>query len=160
MLLTFNPRKWLCRPPSVLYREAKPPSEGNTKPFDLAIYLGRYSVLSAPQLLTQTIRTTKQMKIKQHLIDEAVRLTGIRKKDCAVIVDSILELIALGMISGESIAIRGLGEFSFYLRPAYIGHSPMTDAPLHFKATRIPKFKPSKMLRQRAAEAFRKETGE
>lgn len=95
------------------------------------------------------------MKIKKDMIEMAHRLTGIRKADCGVIVDSILELIAQSMISGEGTGIRGLGEFTSFVRPAFIGRNPKSGAPLPFKATRIPRFKPSTILRARAAEAYR-----
>lgn len=78
---------------------------------------------------------------------------GITKKDCALVVDGLLNAIKGALADHQNIEIRGFGTFKVRQRKSRMARNPRTGAPVHVPARVVPIFKPSKDLRSRVAEA-------
>ncbi|MDY0027363.1 MAG: HU family DNA-binding protein, partial [Lentimicrobium sp.] len=57
------------------------------------------------------------------------------------------DAVAGELKKGNSVDIAGFGSFSVAERAARTGRNPQTGAPLQIKASKVPKFKPGKGLR-------------
>jgi len=78
---------------------------------------------------------------------------GITKKDCALVVDGLLNAIKSALAQQENIEIRGFGTFKVRKRKARMARNPRTGEPVHVPARMVPVFKPSKDLREQVAAA-------
>lgn len=78
---------------------------------------------------------------------------GVTKKDCALVVDGLLNALKLAMTNGDNVEIRGFGTFKVRHRKSRVARNPRTGEPVQVPARVIPVFKPSKQLRTRVAEA-------
>lgn len=78
---------------------------------------------------------------------------GITKKDCALVVDGLLNAIKNALAEHQNIEIRGFGTFKVRERKARMARNPRTGDPVEVPARVVPVFKPSKDLRIQVAEA-------
>ena len=72
---------------------------------------------------------------------------GITKKDCALVVDGLLNAIKNALAQHEHIEIRGFGTFKVRERKTRMARNPRTGDPVEVPARAVPIFKPSKELR-------------
>ena len=72
---------------------------------------------------------------------------GITKKDCALVVDGLLNAIKKAMAEHSHIEIRGFGTFKVRKRRSRMARNPRTGDPVEVPARAVPIFKPSKELR-------------
>ncbi len=77
---------------------------------------------------------------------------GITKKDCALVVDGLLNAIKLAMAKHDNIEIRGFGTFKVRERKSRVARNPRTGERVEVPARMVPVFKPSKDLRERVEE--------
>jgi integration host factor subunit beta len=77
---------------------------------------------------------------------------GITKKDCALVVDGLLNAIKNALSAHENIEIRGFGTFKVRKRKSRMARNPRTGDPVEVPARVVPIFKPSKDLRQQVAK--------
>lgn len=77
---------------------------------------------------------------------------GITKKDCALVVDGLLNAIKSALAEQENIEIRGFGTFKVRKRKARMARNPRTGEAVEVPARLVPIFKPSKDLRAQVAE--------
>ena len=77
---------------------------------------------------------------------------GITKKDCALVVDGLLNAIKNAMADHEHIEIRGFGTFKVRERKTRMARNPRTGDPVEVAARPVPVFKPSKELRALVAD--------
>ncbi len=70
-------------------------------------------------------------------------------RDVELAVNCILEQMALALLEGERIEIRGFGAFSLHHRSARIGRNPKTGEPVNLPAKVAIHFKPGKEMRER-----------
>jgi len=73
---------------------------------------------------------------------------GIAKKNCAVTVDSVFEIIKQEMDRGHDIMISGFGKWSIKSKRARRGRNPQTGESIMIKARKVLTFKPSQILRK------------
>ncbi len=73
--------------------------------------------------------------------------TGTSKSDAASIIDSVFDTIAGGLKSGDSVQLVGFGSFSVADRAAREGRNPRTGETLQIAASKQPKFKAGKALK-------------
>lgn len=78
---------------------------------------------------------------------------GITKKDCALVVDGLLNAIKNALAEQENIEIRGFGTFKVRQRKARMARNPRTGEAVEVPARLVPIFKPSKDLRAQVAAA-------
>ena len=72
---------------------------------------------------------------------------GITKKDCAMVVDGLLNAIKNAMADHEHIEIRGFGTFKVRERKTRMARNPRTGDPVKVPMRMVPVFKPSKEMR-------------
>ena len=72
---------------------------------------------------------------------------GITKKDCALVVDGLLNAIKNAMADHTHIEIRGFGTFKVRERKSRLARNPRTGDPVEVPPRAVPVFKPSKELR-------------
>ncbi len=73
---------------------------------------------------------------------------GFKKKDIAVIVDTVFDTIKNTLASGEKVSIAGFGSFTISERAARIGKNPQTSEEIMIPASKSPKFKASKAFKE------------
>lgn len=84
---------------------------------------------------------------KSDLIDAIAQKAGLTKVQAKSAIDSYHETVAATLKSGGSVEIAGFGSFSVSARAARTGRNPQTGAPLQIKASKVPKFRPGKGLK-------------
>ncbi len=84
---------------------------------------------------------------KSELIDAIAHGAGLTKIQAKSAIESYHEAVASELKSGRSVDIAGFGSFSVAERAARTGRNPQTGAPLQIKASKVPKFKPGKGLK-------------
>jgi integration host factor subunit beta len=78
---------------------------------------------------------------------------GITKKECALVVDGLLNAIKAALANHENIEIRGFGTFKVRERRSRVARNPRTGERVDVAARSVPVFKPSKDLREQVEEA-------
>lgn len=84
---------------------------------------------------------------KSDLIDAIAARTGLTKVQAKNAIESYHETVAETLKAGGSVDITGFGSFSVAERSARTGRNPKTGAALKIKASKAPKFKPGKGLK-------------
>ena len=85
---------------------------------------------------------------KNDLVAAVSANTGMSKSDGAIAVDSLLDSIASALKSGDEVRITGFGTFSVTHRKASEGRNPRTGEVIQIPASKQPKFKAGKTLKQ------------
>lgn len=84
---------------------------------------------------------------KKELIKAVATKTGFSQKDIAEVVDVILGTITDALVDGNEVNIAGFGKFLVQERAAREGVNPRTGEALHIEASKAPKFKAGKALK-------------
>lgn len=74
-------------------------------------------------------------------------IEGATKKDIKIVVDTVFETITSSLVNGDKVSIAGFGSFEIVERAAREGKNPRTGEPLQIPASKAPKFKASKNLK-------------
>ena len=85
---------------------------------------------------------------KNDLVSAVAAGTGISKSDGARAVDSMLASIAGALKDGDEVRLPGFGTFSVRQRNASEGRNPRTGEPIQIPASKLPKFKAGKLLKE------------
>lgn len=72
---------------------------------------------------------------------------GGTKVQAEEVMESLLDSIISTLKSGGEVSIAGLGIFSVKDRPARMARNPKTGEAVNVAATRVPKFRPAKGLK-------------
>jgi DNA-binding protein HU-beta len=84
---------------------------------------------------------------KHDLIAAVATATGITKTAAGTAVDATFDAITSTLKSGNSVRVVGFGTFSVADRAATVGRNPRTGASIQIAASRQPKFKAGKGLK-------------
>lgn len=84
---------------------------------------------------------------KSDLINAVANDTGLEKRDAAKAVDSVFAMIADALKSGDEVRLVGFGTFSVAERAASQGRNPRTGDTINISASRTPKFRAGKQLK-------------
>lgn len=84
---------------------------------------------------------------KNDLVASVASDTGLSKADAAKAVDSVFETISEALSNGSDVRLVGFGTFSVVERGAYEGHNPRTRESIRIPASRQPRFKAGKVLK-------------
>ncbi len=84
---------------------------------------------------------------KKDLIDSVAKECELTKEKATVAVDAVLEHIRASMKKGEEVRIPDFGTFKVAKRKARDGRNPATGATIKIAAAVVPKFTPSKGLK-------------
>ena len=79
----------------------------------------------------------------------AHKQTQLTEEDVEMAVNTILDNMINGLVSGERVEIRGFGSLSLHFRPPRIGRNPKTGEAVSLSGKYVPHFKPGKELRER-----------
>lgn len=84
---------------------------------------------------------------KNELIDTVATETGLPKQSAAKAVDTVLNTIAEALKDGDEVRLVGFGTFSVAERAASQGRNPRTGASIEIAASRQPRFRAGKTLK-------------
>ncbi|MCL4765157.1 MAG: HU family DNA-binding protein [Hyphomicrobiaceae bacterium] len=84
---------------------------------------------------------------KRDLIDAVAEHAEITKEKAGVAVDAIISYIESTLSKGEDVSIPPLGKFKVTKRKARTGRNPSTGEEIKIPASNVPKFQPSKTLK-------------
>ena len=84
---------------------------------------------------------------KNDLVSLVADRTGFSKGDAAKAIDGVLDSIMYALQQGDEVRLVGFGTFSVGNRKASQGRNPRTGEPLSIAATKQPKFRAGKALK-------------
>ncbi len=84
---------------------------------------------------------------KNDLISKVADSSGLSKADAGSAVDSVIDSIIGAMKSGDDVRLVGFGTFSVANRKASEGRNPRTGEKIMIPASKQPKFKAGKGLK-------------
>ena len=84
---------------------------------------------------------------KNDLVATVASTTGISKADAAKAVDGVFNAITSALKKGQEVRLVGFGTFSVAKRAATTGRNPRTGTTIQIPASKQPKFKAGKGLK-------------
>ena len=84
---------------------------------------------------------------KTELIEAIAKETGLKKKDAEAAVGAFIGAIEDALAKGEKVQLVGFGTFEVSERAAREGRNPQTGAAMKIAASKAPKFKAGKALK-------------
>lgn len=84
---------------------------------------------------------------KSELIDQIADAADVSKASAGRALDAVLEAITKAMKKGDMVTLVGFGTFYVGKRAARNGRNPRTGATIRIKATKTPKFRAGKSLK-------------
>ena len=84
---------------------------------------------------------------KTELIAAMADQAGLSKKDAEKALKAFTDIVADELKKGEKIQLVGFGTFEVSERAARDGRNPLTGEPMKIKASKSPKFKAGKALK-------------
>lgn len=84
---------------------------------------------------------------KTDLIDHIALQADISKAAAGRAIDALIDGVTTSLKKGESVSLVGFGSFAVTKRAARSGRNPRTGATIKIKASKVPKFRPGKALR-------------
>ena len=84
---------------------------------------------------------------KAELIEKLAQSTEMNKAAAARVVETALDIITTTLRDGSTVTLSGFGTFSVTSRAARTGRNPRTGEPIPISASKNPKFKAGKGLK-------------
>lgn len=84
---------------------------------------------------------------KQELIDSIAEQAQLTKEKAGVAVNAMISFIEKSLQKGEEVSLPPLGKFKVAKRKARTGRNPATKQEIQIPASNVPKFQPSKTLK-------------
>ena len=84
---------------------------------------------------------------KNELISRMAEVEGTTKKAAGEQVEAILAVITEALANGDEVSLTGFGKFSVTERAAREGRNPQTGEAIQIAASKSPKFKAGKALK-------------
>ena len=84
---------------------------------------------------------------KKNIVDDVSTKFDLTKKDSTEVINFVFEEITKALKKGNEVNINGFGKFSVVKKKARTGLNPATGEKIKIKATKSPKFKASKTLK-------------
>ncbi|MEO3431789.1 HU family DNA-binding protein [Inquilinus sp. CAU 1745] len=84
---------------------------------------------------------------KQDLVTHVAEAAGISKSDAAKAVDAVFDGIGAALKKGDEVRLIGFGTFAVASRAASEGRNPRTGEKIKIAASKQPKFKAGKGLK-------------
>ena len=85
---------------------------------------------------------------KNELIDALAERCDLKKNQSSSVVESLLDTIISTLKKGEEVRLIGFGTFLVYDRKATTARNPQTGEPMKIPASKQPKFKAGKALKE------------
>ena len=93
-----------------------------------------------------------QSLTKAEIVEAVYRDIGLPKKEAAMVVDAVFEIIRVKLESGESVKISRFGNFNIRDKVPRRGRNPKTGEEIEITARKVLTFKPSQILREKVRE--------
>ncbi len=87
------------------------------------------------------------MATKAELISAIADMAGTSKKDSEAVLQAFIDTVTKTLSKGETVTLAGFGTFSVTQRQAREGVNPRTLEKIKIAATKTPKFKAGKKLK-------------
>jgi DNA-binding protein HU-beta len=84
---------------------------------------------------------------KKEIVSMAADEAGISKAKAEVAINAAFDGIATALKKGNKVTFVGFGTFSTSARKARVGRNPRTGASINIPASKVPKFKAGKALK-------------
>lgn len=84
---------------------------------------------------------------KADIVSKVHAVLGTTKADAERAVETFIECVTDGLKKGDEVSVAGLGIFVAKARPARTGRNPRTGEQIRIAATRTPKFRAAKALK-------------
>ena len=84
---------------------------------------------------------------KTELVTAIAEITELTKKDADNALKAFIDVVTDELVKGEKIQLVGFGTFEVSERPAREGRNPQTGETMEIKASKAPKFKAGKALK-------------
>jgi DNA-binding protein HU-beta len=88
------------------------------------------------------------MATKAELVSAVSEMAGTSKKDAEAVLQAFLDVVTKTLSKGEDVTLAGFGTFSVTQRQARVGVNPRTLEKIKIAATKTPKFKAGKKLKE------------
>ena len=85
---------------------------------------------------------------KNELIDAVALTANLKKNDAETAVDAVFESITAALKNGDDVLLIGFGSFSVSERSASEGRNPSTGEKMMIAASKQPKFRAGKGLKE------------
>lgn len=85
---------------------------------------------------------------KNDLVSKVAESADISKQKAASAVDAVINAIKSSLKAGDDVRLVGFGTFSVSQRAATTGRNPRTGEPIKIPASKQPKFKAGKDLKE------------
>lgn len=85
---------------------------------------------------------------KTELVAAIAEKTGLTKKDSEAAVNAFVETVTEQLKKGEKVQLIGFGTFEVSERAERVGRNPQTGAEMTIAASKVPKFKAGKALKE------------
>ena len=85
---------------------------------------------------------------KTELVAAIAERTGLTKKDSEAAVNAFVEIVTEQLKKGEKVQLIGFGTFEVSERAERVGRNPQTGAEITIAASKVPKFKAGKALKE------------
>ena len=84
---------------------------------------------------------------KEELVEKLSKKTKTSKNEARESLNTVLDEISNSLKKGKDVTLTGFGTFSVTKRKARQGINPKTQEKIKIAASKVPKFKPGKALR-------------
>jgi DNA-binding protein HU-beta len=84
---------------------------------------------------------------KREMIAAIAKDVDLTKKDAEKVLSTFLDSIKKVLKKGDKVSLAGFGTFAISKRKARTGINPQTGEKIKIKASKVPKFKPGKSLK-------------
>ena len=84
---------------------------------------------------------------KSELIEVIAKQADISKAAAGRSLEAVIGAVKTTLKKGDSVTITGFGTFAVTKRKARTGRNPRTGAAIKIKASKVPKFRPGKCLK-------------
>jgi len=84
---------------------------------------------------------------KAELVAAIAEKTGLSKKDAEAAVKAFVDVVSEELVKGGKVQLVGFGTFEVAKRSARTGRNPQTGKEMKIKASKAPKFKAGKALK-------------
>lgn len=84
---------------------------------------------------------------KAELVAAIAEKAELSKKDSEKAIKAFIDVVTEELVKGEKVQMVGFGTFEVAERPARVGRNPQTKEEIKIAASKAPRFKPGKPLK-------------
>jgi len=85
---------------------------------------------------------------KKELIKHVADKTGVTRAQATAAVEAVVDAIESSLKAGDTVTLTGFGSFTVAERAARVARNPRTGETINIPASRAPKFRASKHLKE------------